>query len=255
MSNLFSSFDPSSILNLSLNWLSVFIFVIFLPASSYFLVIRKRQFLWKKLSVLLHLEFGRIFGNLRRPGSTWFLVSLFIFIFVNNVIGLFPYVFTARRHLSFALGLALPIWLGHIIISYVKQTNFALAHLVPKGTPVALIRFIVLIEIVRNIIRPFTLSVRIMANITAGHLLLCLLRSTISLTNITFSVIALIRLIILVVLEIAVSLIQAYVFTLLSSLYLEEVQTKTIINWLISIISILNCKFKGKYQLFLIVKK
>ena len=250
MTNLFSSFDPSSIFNLSLNWLSVFLLALFLPATSFFLIESHRKTILKKLKALLHLEFLRIFGFSIRPGSTWFLISLFLFVFINNFLGLFPYIFTARRHLSFGLRLALPLWLGHIFLSYLKQTNYALAHLVPKGTPVALIRFIVLIETIRNIIRPLTLSVRLIANITAGHLLLCLLRSTISFTRISFSCIGLSALVVLVILEIAVSLIQAYVFTLLSTLYLEEVQSKTIIIWQISITSILNCKFKGLFCFF-----
>ena len=255
MTNLFSSFDPSALFNLSLNWISVVVFLIFLPASSLFLQERARQMAWKKFKTALHWEFKSIFGGLIRPGTTWFLVSLFIFIFINNALGLFPYIFTARRHLSFALALALPFWLGHIFLSYTKQTNFALAHLVPKGTPVALIRFIVLIETIRNIIRPLTLSVRIIANITAGHLLLCLLRSSIRIQNSSIAIFPILALIILVVLEIAVSLIQAYVFTLLSSLYLEEVQTKTMINWQDSILKYIELQIQRISLLFLIVKK
>lgn len=90
-----------------------------------------------------------------------------------------------------------------------------------------------LIELVRRIIRPLTLSIRLMANLTAGHLLLCLLSSRITTSILSpTAIIVLSRLTILVVLEVAVSLIQAYVFTLLTTLYLEEVQTKAIItNW------------------------
>ena len=155
---------------------------------------------------------------------------MFFFIFVNNFLGLFPYIFARRRHLSFALRIALPLWGGHIVLSWVKQPTFALAHLVPKGTPGALIRFIVLIELVRNVIRPLTLSVRLIANMTAGHLLLCLLRSNVSISRLSSSILVLSALVVLAILEIAVSLIQAYVFTLLSTLYLEEVQTKTLLT-------------------------
>lgn len=90
-------------------------------------------------------------------------------------------------------------------------------------------RFIVIIELVRNVIRPLTLSVRLMANMTAGHLLLCLLRSNVSIRRMSSSILVLSALVVLVILEIAVSLIQAYVFTLLSTLYLEEVQTKALL--------------------------
>lgn len=234
MRNLFSSFDPSALFGFSLNWLSGILFLVFIPARSLFLVASRRKQIWKILFSVLHLEFSRILSVKIKPGTTWFLISLFTFIFVNNVLGLFPYIFTAPSHLTFTLALALPLWLGHVILSWVKQPTYALAHLVPKGTPGALIRFIVLIELVRNIIRPLTLRVRLIANMTAGHLLLCLLRSNISILRPGVRVGVIAGLVLLVTLEIAVSLIQAYVFTLLFTLYLEEVQTKEII-WRVSI--------------------
>lgn len=113
-----------------------------------------------------------------------------------------------------------------MVFSWYTQPQFALAHLVPRGTPGALMAFMVLIELVRNLIRPLTLRVRLIANLTAGHLLLCLIRSNISLEFLgPGAVLVISGLVLLVGLEIAVSLIQAYVFTLLISLYLEEVQT------------------------------
>ena len=111
-----------------------------------------------------------------------------------------------------------------MVYSRVNQTVFILAHLVPLGTPVVLQPFIVLIEVIRNIIRPFTLRIRLIANIIAGHLLLTLLGI---LRNrglrVLFFVILGMRIILL--LELGVALIQAYVFTLLSSLYVREIDT------------------------------
>ena len=100
-----------------------------------------------------------------------------------------------------------------------------LAHLVPSGTPYALTPFIVLIELTRRIIRPLTLSVRLAANIVAGHLLLTLLSSQASnpLFSISFLVVS--ALVLLSVLESAVAVIQAYVFSILSSLYVNEVNS------------------------------
>jgi F-type H+-transporting ATPase subunit a len=136
--------------------------------------------------------------------------------------GLFPYIFTRRRHISFTLTLALPLWLGRILISILYQYNNLLAHLVPTGTPSFLIPVIVVIETVRNIIRPLTLSIRLAANMVAGHLLLTLLGSQGPTLRI-FNLILLIGgLFILLLLEVAVACIQSYVFTILSSLYLNE---------------------------------
>merc|ERR1711917_25772 len=105
--------------------------------------------------------------------------------------------------------------LGRIIISIIFQYNNLFAHLVPKGTPGFLIPVIVIIETVSNIIRPLTLSIRLAANIVAGHLLLTLLGSQIS--NISFTTFFL-----LLLLEVAVACIQSYVFIILNSLYLNE---------------------------------
>ena len=92
----------------------------------------------------------------------------------------------------------------------------------PRGTPVALMPVIVIIETVRNVIRPGTLSIRLAANIVAGHLLLTLLGSQgPNVAGITIFIL-IFSLILLLCLELAVACIQAYVFTILRSLYLNE---------------------------------
>ena len=92
----------------------------------------------------------------------------------------------------------------------------------PRGTPVALMPVIVIIETVRNVIRPGTLSIRLAANIVAGHLLLTLLGSQgLNVAGITIFIL-IFSLILLLCLELAVACIQAYVFTILRSLYLNE---------------------------------
>merc|ERR1711920_1062289 len=106
---------------------------------------------------------------------------------------------------------------GTILFSIIFQYNRLLAHLVPLGTPSFLIPIIVIIETVRNIIRPITLSIRL-----AGHLLLTLLGSQGPNVSILIIIILIIRLILLLILEVAVACIQSYVFTILSSLYLNE---------------------------------
>lgn len=97
------------------------------------------------------------------------------------------------------------------------------AHLVPLGTPIILIPFIVLIESIRNIIRPITLSVRLAANLTAGHLLLILLGESIVNSRILIIIAVTAAQFALITLEAAVAVIQAYVFATLSTLYASEV--------------------------------
>ena len=116
----------------------------------------------------------------------------------------------------------MPLWLGRIILSIIYQYNNLLAHLVPVGTPRFLMPVIVIIETVRNIIRPLTLSIRLAANIVAGHLLLTLLGSQGPLLSLFNLSLLMIGLFLLLLLEVAVACIQSYVFTILSSLYLNE---------------------------------
>jgi len=136
--------------------------------------------------------------------------------------GLIPYIFTRTSHMSVTLILSLPLWIGTILYSVLFQYNSLLAHLVPTGTPGPLIPVIVVIETVSNIIRPATLAIRLAANIVAGHLLLTLLGS--QGPNLGGAVLAalFIALVLLLLLEVAVACIQSYVFTILSSLYLNE---------------------------------
>ena len=108
------------------------------------------------------------------------------------------------------------------------NTRVFLAHLVPKGTPVMLVPFIVLIELLRRVIRPFTLGVRLAANMIAGHLLLVLTSSPIYMLNISIIGVVISGLLALTALELGVSIIQSYVFIRLGSLYVEEVSNMTL---------------------------
>ena len=226
MTNLFSSFDPnvrifSSVL--SLNWASSLIVIFILPQI--FWVINSQ--LSKTVNILtayLEDELIAVFGPLALPGTVFTFISLFIFVLFSNFIGLFPYIFTRTRHLVITLSLALPLWLGGIVWALVFQFNSVLAHFVPSGTPGALMPLIVLIESVRNIIRPGTLSIRLAANIVAGHLLLTLLGSQGSSLSLFTLIFLIVGLVLLLILEVGVACIQAYVFTILSSLYLNEVR-------------------------------
>ena len=123
------------------------------------------------------------------------------------------------------MALALPLWVGYIIYTTVLNIGRFLAHLVPLGTPYALIPFIVIIELTRRVIRPLTLSVRLAANIVAGHLLIVLVRGPISRINLSFILLVLSASLLLLILELAVSFIQAYVFSTLISLYVIEVNS------------------------------
>merc|ERR1712179_18224 len=175
----------------------------------------------------LHGELSAVFGVVALPGTVFIFLSFFFFIFFCNLIGLAPYIFTSSSHISFTLTLAIPIWIGRIVFSIKNQYNRLFAHLVPRGTPVALIPVIVIIETVSSVIRPCTLSIRLAANIVAGHLLLTLLGSQGPAVRGLIILGLIVSLVLLLCLELAVACIQAYVFTILRSLYLNELRTVT----------------------------
>nr|YP_009511966.1 ATP synthase F0 subunit 6 [Aristaeomorpha foliacea]AXI97893.1 ATP synthase F0 subunit 6 [Aristaeomorpha foliacea] len=222
MTNLFSVFDPtSSIFTLPLNWLSTFLGMLFIPML-YWAMPSRWSLFWSKLSETLHKEFKTLLGD-THPGATIIFISLFSLIVFNNFLGLLPYIFTSTSHLVMTLALALPLWIAFMIFGWINHTQHMFAHLVPQGTPSALMPFMVLIETISNVIRPGTLAVRLAANMIAGHLLLTLLGSTgpsLSTTLVSFLILSQV---LLLILESAVAVIQSYVFAVLSTLYASEV--------------------------------
>lgn len=221
--NLFSVFDPaSSILSLSFNWIRTFIGILILPIS-FWLIPSRQTFFWHNTLSTLHNEFKNLLGNNAFNGRTFLFINLFTIILFNNFLGLFPYIFTSSSHLTFTLTLSLPLWLSFIIYGWINNTQHIFCHLVPQGTPGILIPFIVCIETIRNIIRPGTLAVRLTANIIAGHLLITLLGNTGPGIPTYMISILIVTQILLLTLESAVSIIQSYVFAVLSTLYSREI--------------------------------
>nr|YP_010895201.1 ATP synthase F0 subunit 6 [Nephrocerus lapponicus]WJW73740.1 ATP synthase F0 subunit 6 [Nephrocerus lapponicus] len=223
MTNLFSVFDPSSsIFNLSLNWMSTFIALLMIP-SMYWFMPSRFQIIWYNIFMTLHKEFKTLLGPSSHNGSTFMYISLFSLIMFNNFMGLFPYIFTSTSHLTLTLSLSLPLWVSLMIFGWLNNTQHMFSHLVPQGTPAILMPFMVCIETISNLIRPGTLAVRLAANMIAGHLLMTLLGNTGPSMSYYMILILLIVQIALLILESAVSIIQAYVFAVLSTLYSSEV--------------------------------
>nr|BBM34765.1 ATPase subunit 6 [Melanostigma atlanticum] len=160
-------------------------------------------------------------------GHKWaaLLTSLMIFLITLNMLGLLPYTFTPTTQLSLNLGLATPLWLATVIIGMRNQPTHALGHLLPEGTPGPLIPVLIIIETISLFIRPLALGVRLTANLTAGHLLIQLIATAAFVLMPLMPAVALLTstvLVLLTLLEIAVAMIQAYVFVLLLTLYLQE---------------------------------
>nr|YP_009704460.1 ATPase subunit 6 [Deuterodon giton]AXY96065.1 ATPase subunit 6 [Deuterodon giton] len=169
----------------------------------------------------------QLFLPLNQGGHKWALImtSLMVFLLSINLLGLLPYTFTPTTQLSLNMGLAVPFWLATVIIGMRNQPTAALGHLLPEGTPTPLIPVLIIIETISLFIRPIALGVRLTANLTAGHLLIQLIATAIFVLTPTMTTVSLLIftvLLLLTLLEIAVAMIQAYVFVLLVSLYLQE---------------------------------
>nr|WPM97895.1 ATP synthase F0 subunit 6 [Maurolicus muelleri] len=164
---------------------------------------------------------------LNLAGHKWatLLTSLMLFLISLNMLGLLPYTFTPTTQLSLNLGLAVPLWLATVIIGMRNQPTAALGHLLPEGTPTLLIPVLIIIETISLFIRPLALGVRLTANLTAGHLLIGLISTAAVVLLPLMPAVAILTttvLFLLTLLEVAVAMIQAYVFVLLLSLYLQE---------------------------------
>nr|YP_009000521.1 ATP synthase F0 subunit 6 [Acrossocheilus fasciatus]AGH03547.1 ATP synthase F0 subunit 6 [Acrossocheilus wenchowensis]AHG24672.1 ATPase subunit 6 [Acrossocheilus fasciatus]QNO34445.1 ATP synthase F0 subunit 6 [Acrossocheilus wenchowensis]UPY85915.1 ATP synthase F0 subunit 6 [Acrossocheilus kreyenbergii] len=160
-------------------------------------------------------------------GHKWalLLTSLMIFLITINMLGLLPYTFTPTTQLSLNMGFAVPLWLATVIIGMRNQPTVALGHLLPEGTPIPLIPVLIIIETISLFIRPLALGVRLTANLTAGHLLIQLIATAVFVLLPMMPTVAVLTaavLFLLTLLEVAVAMIQAYVFVLLLSLYLQE---------------------------------
>nr|QXJ42660.1 ATP synthase F0 subunit 6 [Tylonycteris fulvida] len=221
--NLFASFITPTLMGLPIVLIIIMFPSILYPSTTR--LISNRVIALQKW--LIHLTTKQMMNIHNKTGQTWtlMLMSLIMFIGSTNLIGLLPYSFTPTTQLSMNLGMAIPLWAGTVILGFRHKTKASLAHFLPQGTPLPLIPMLVIIETISLFIQPMALAVRLTANITAGHLLIHLIGSaTLALMNINMTVafITFIILVLLTVLEFAVALIQAYVFTLLVSLYLHD---------------------------------
>nr|ACH81766.1 ATP synthase subunit 6 [Nasonia longicornis]ACH85708.1 ATP synthase subunit 6 [Nasonia longicornis]ACH85720.1 ATP synthase subunit 6 [Nasonia longicornis]UVN15302.1 ATP synthase F0 subunit 6 [Nasonia longicornis] len=221
MMNLFSIFDPSTSMNLSMNWISSIYIILFFP-NLFWLIPSRWNYIYISMMKYLINEFFMLLNNKINVMNIIMFISLFMMIMLNNFMGLYPYIYTSSSQMSMSMTLSLSLWIMMMIFGWMINTNHMFIHLVPQGTPSLLMPFMVLIESISNIIRPLTLGVRLSANMIAGHLLMTLISSTGNKLNMVMLMIMLLIQSILIVLELSVSVIQAYVFSVLSLLYSTE---------------------------------
>nr|YP_010263937.1 ATP synthase F0 subunit 6 [Halobates peronis]UIG88243.1 ATP synthase F0 subunit 6 [Halobates peronis] len=220
MTNLFSTFDPSTSMYYSMNWASTMIILLLMPYPFWLIKSRQKTAI-NLIYKTLHEEFKTLL--LKSEGLTLMMTSLFMFILINNIMGLLPYIFTSSSHLIFSLALSMPLWLSIMLFGWINKTQHMFSHLIPAGTPSVLMPFMVCIETISNIIRPGSLAVRLTANMIAGHLLMSLLGNNANEASTMMIFMLMTIQVALMMFETAVAIIQAYVFSVLTTLYSSEV--------------------------------
>nr|QFX79354.1 ATPase subunit 6 [Henicorhina leucosticta] len=222
--SFFNQFSSPSLLGVPLILIAMLFPTLLLPSL-------KNRWVTDRLSTLqlwlINLITKQLMIPLDKKGHKWALIltSLMLFLLFTNLLGLLPYTFTPTTQLSMNLALAFPLWLATLLTGLRNQPSISLGHLLPEGTPTPLIPALILIETTSLLIRPLALGVRLTANLTAGHLLIQLISTATAAlfsTMPAISLLALMILFLLTLLEVAVAMIQAYVFVLLLSLYLQE---------------------------------
>jgi len=183
-------------------------------------------------SQIIELAYGHwqtvVKDNLGKEGVRIFpaIFSLFITLVLFNLLGLCPYVFTVPVHIAITFGISFSIIIAVTIMGVLKFKWQFLSMLMPMGAPMGLAPLLVLIETTSYVSRAISLGIRLAANLTAGHLLLAIIAGfcfTMVVNGmLLLSVFPLLILIFISILEMAVAVIQAYVFCLLTTIYFSD---------------------------------
>nr|ARJ63876.1 ATP synthase 6 [Bemisia emiliae] len=215
ISSLFEIYDPYSVFcNLGFNWFSSFL-ILSLGVFDFWCLNSSIVHFYMFLLCFMVSEFVNFYSYTKLKVSVFLFISLFLFVLFINILGLIPYIFSCSSHFVFSISFGFPFWVAFIFMSWFNFNSKVFSHLVPLGTPLALISFMVLIETISSLIRPWSLSIRLMSNMISGHLLMVLLG------NCGFYVF-LVQLV-LFFFEFFVCFIQAFVFSVLLTLYSSEI--------------------------------
>nr|YP_010010538.1 ATP synthase F0 subunit 6 [Nereis zonata]QOH99544.1 ATP synthase F0 subunit 6 [Nereis zonata] len=227
MLDIFSSFDPgiNHINNTSplMFWMTVLTSIILFSLSMW--TAPTAMVVMSSSAMKIMNDQSNRTSGAHIKGFNSLIVSLFIIIINVNLIGLLPMVFSYSSHLLFTMSFGLPLWLALIMSAIMYNTYSWTASLLPGGAPHWLNPFLVMIETISISVRPITLSFRLAANMSAGHIVLTLI-STYSANALFTSVPSLLILTSVqlgyIMFEFGICLIQSYIFCLLLSLYADD---------------------------------
>jgi F-type H+-transporting ATPase subunit a len=151
-----------------------------------------------------------------------FIFTLFTFILLCNLLGLLPYAFTVTSHVIITVALALVVFIGVTIIGFAKHGLHFLGLFAPSGVPLWIMPFLVPIEVFSYFVRPVSLSLRLFANMMAGHTMLKVIAGFVVMLGVWFGWVPFAFVVILTAFEILVAVLQAYIFAILACVYLND---------------------------------
>ena len=203
--------------------------LITIVSATVFLVggMRKRAMVPGRWQLTAEISYQFIAGMLRdnvgKAGRPYFplVFTLFMFILFGNMLGMLPYSFTFTSHIIVTFGLAIAIFIGVTVLAFVKHGVGFFKFFAPAGIPVLILPLLVPIEIISYLSRPISLSVRLFANMMAGHILMKVFGGFV-VQMALFGVLPLAFLVALTGLELLIALLQAYVFSILTCLYIND---------------------------------
>ena len=180
---------------------------------------------WQSMAELSYEFVARMIrDNVGSEGRQYFpfIFTLFMFILFCNLIGMVPYTFTVTSHIIVTFALAMVVFLGVTVVGFIKHGAHFLKLFVPSGVPIVLLPLIVLIEVISYLTRPISLSVRLFANMMAGHTMLKVFGGFVVALGVLGGWAPLAFVVALTGLEIGIAMLQAYVFTILTCIYLND---------------------------------
>jgi F-type H+-transporting ATPase subunit a len=202
---------------------AILLITVFLTAS-----MSRRSLVPTRLQSMAELSYefiaNMIRDNVGRAGMKYFpfIFSLFLFILFGNLLGMIPYTFTFTSHIIVTFAMAFVVFLGVTVIGFVRHGVRFLKLFVPSGVPVFLLPLMVVIEVLSYLTRPISLSVRLFANMMAGHTMLKVFGGFVVALGILGGWAPLAFIIALTGLEVGIGFLQAYVFTILTCIYLND---------------------------------
>lgn len=179
---------------------------------------------WQSMAEVFY-EFiaGMLRDNVGSAGRKYFpfIFTLFMFVLTGNLLGMVPGAFTYTSHVIVTFGMAIVVFIGVTIIGFARHGTHFLRMFFPEGAPIATAVILVPIEVISYFSRPFSLAVRLFANMTVGHIILKVLGGFVVALGV-FGVVPFAFLGAVTVLEFGIAMLQAYVFTILSCIYLHD---------------------------------